>query len=470
MKVSLLLRLILLSFAVTPSNSETRCTPSLGLDISQQDCAKALHDLFDPVFRTIPQSLLGTSQLFGIHAINEYSRMPRGITVGTCSLAIDIESFTGDVATSSWFELYTDLYTLIQACVVNQPRGSGGTSIKAPGFVFTIVNPALINVAGTCMASQGPKRVDVAQCVLSTASRTRAAVLRAPEDNPPQDPHPLSAGPSGAGPSDANLLLAGPYAPGPPQNSRLGSDGAGPSSPGPQQVTRPGSADNQMMDWVAHTQPGTAAGPLSLHPPDEDPSHPNPVDTGAAGAGPPGIAPADIRSVAANYYDLGPPNIGDSGVSPYNRYPEAVPSGPPLRGPGNHIRSLPVPPTPSAQTAQDIYLGDGGFTRARVAGAWILTDGGWLAGTRNRQWKGAGLWYLLCGMGTPAAFPQGDVPRWPGGEVWTHARWESDDLYEGLEEAWIAEGQSWKPLLGFAPPSGSWTDTGGWVLLKGNVI
>ncbi|MCJ1477492.1 hypothetical protein MMC13_006164 [Lambiella insularis] len=103
------------------------------------------------------------------------NRMPRGITVGTCSLAIDVGSTTGDTAIASWATLHLDMYKLIDACVSTDHRGQGGTSTPEYGFVFTVVNPYLVSIANTCMATQGPRRMDVVQCVLGIAAGAQQA-------------------------------------------------------------------------------------------------------------------------------------------------------------------------------------------------------------------------------------------------------------------------------------------------------
>ena len=110
-------------------------------------------------------------------------RLPKGITEGTCALAIDIH---GDgTANASLLQLQHLLTTLVLTCVEQGEQGLGGKWELVSGFVFLVVNPNTVDVAKTCMAPSGPRRMTVVDCV---DQRLQQQFLPGPSN---QQAHPL---------------------------------------------------------------------------------------------------------------------------------------------------------------------------------------------------------------------------------------------------------------------------------------
>ncbi|MCJ1385219.1 hypothetical protein MMC17_008340 [Xylographa soralifera] len=293
--------------------------------------------------------MIQTPRVFHLYDSNEWNRMPRGITIGSCSLAIDIASSHRDEAATSWLMLYREMFDLIQSCVVNGHRGLGGTSADEHGFVFTVVSPSAVNVANTCMATYGERRTDISQCVM------RAAVQAARLDTPnpwPLGPTvgrqlnllgpsvvdsarggPLGGGPAGFGPVSGGLAGAGPgprggspVGLGPVDGSRAGpgpgSRGAGPVSFGP------------AGGGLAGAGPGPRGGsPVGFGPVDGSRAGPGP---GSRGGSPVGFGP-----VGGGLAGPGPgpgPEGGGPGPRRAGRSPRRAGRGPRGSGPGS--RSL----------------------------------------------------------------------------------------------------------------------------------
>ncbi|MCJ1382942.1 hypothetical protein MMC17_006055 [Xylographa soralifera] len=380
-------------------------------------------------------------RMFHLHDILEAIRMPRGITVGTCSLAVDIASATGDVAFASWFSLYTDMFVVLKSCVLDHDRGLGGSDSAGYGFVFTVVNPTTINVANTCMANQGPNRIDVVQCV---------HLLAASGIQGPNIPHP-----------PANVATAGisaPNIPHPPPN--MAAEGI----PAPNLLQ---SLHNIPAVQPQLNLPGPSGAGLSPPQPPGDDMDPelltfllNLPKADSSGAGPSGASPLGAS-----------PDHPGAGVGKSGAGPSTSSAPPPWVGLGalGRTRNLPGAPSENTSKMQETYVG---AKSAIVAGIWILGVHGWRDGSRKRQWKTIGQWFLVLGTGAPTTFPPGTVPPWTGDKVWTASTKPTATGREEtpLSEAWIAEDGTWKPLAGMAPPQGAWVNNGGWVLLRGQNI
>ncbi|MCJ1318582.1 hypothetical protein MMC15_003912 [Xylographa vitiligo] len=335
----------------------------------------ALNNLFDPLFSQQPRPYaLEAPQVFHLYDSNPWHRMPRGITAGSCSLAIDIASTQGDQATGSWFMLYAEMFELIKSCVLNGHMGRGGTSTTPYGFVFTVVDPRVVNVVNTCMASHGAHRIDVAQCVLGIAIRARQGREPNTPDVRPNVPtrgrqlnlvgpsviNPLDryliplglarAGPAGAGPAGAG---PGPW-PGGPVGA--GHAGAGPAGAGPGLwpgvPVGAGHAGAGLAGAGAGPWPG---GPVGAGPARAGPGlwPGGPVGAGHAGAGParagPGLWPgvpvgaghagaglagagAGLAGAGAGLWPGGPVGAGHAGAGPAG-------AGARLQSPGSRPRN-----------------------------------------------------------------------------------------------------------------------------------
>ena len=320
MKVSGPMRWLSLSIIVTYCNGAQFCHEYLGSHISGLDCQMALNNLFDPLFSQQPRPYaLEAPQVFHLYDSNPWHRMPRGITAGSCSLAIDIASTQGDQATGSWFMLYAEMFELIKSCVLNGHMGRGGTSTTPYGFVFTVVDPRVVNVVNTCMASHGAHRIDVAQCVLGIAIRARQGREPNTPDVRPNVPtrgRQLNLiGPSVINPLDRYLIPLG--------LARAGPAGAGPAGAGP--GPWPGGPVG-----AGHAGAGPAGAGPGLWPG-------VPVGAGHAGAGParagPGLWPGG--PVGAGHAGAGPAGAGARLQSPGSRPRNSRVQRPRNRGAGS---------------------------------------------------------------------------------------------------------------------------------------
>ena len=147
-------------------HGELQCSPSLGFHIKLSDCASALSKCFSPVIDQLSEEEISQNRQFHIHDPIEIRSMPRGATVGTCAVAIDLDGAYAQ-GTASWANIYHFVQALVNICV--DGPGYGG-SVVASGFVFVVVNPLLVDVTNTCMGPQGRRRIDVRQCVQALAS------------------------------------------------------------------------------------------------------------------------------------------------------------------------------------------------------------------------------------------------------------------------------------------------------------
>ncbi|MCJ1432541.1 hypothetical protein MMC27_001898 [Xylographa pallens] len=390
------------------------CHPYLGTHISEQDCRAAFHDLFDPLFRQQPPaSALQAPRIFHLYDPNEWKRMPRGITVGSCSLAIDIESSHGVDAISSWFMHYSQMFELIQACVLDGALGQGGNSNSGNGFVFTIVNPSVVNIANTCMVNHGPRRMDIAQCVIGEAVRAaRPANIPAPRPNGPTSVRQ----PNLLGSSGIDLVNGGHVGGGPAARIPAGA-------PMLDNSMNSETLDSEMLDFVLNLPPAPDTGD-------------GPSDTGSSAPGPsvPNTFGADSQA--------GPVTVEDG---------RTLPSAPP------QIQSI----------RQHTYVGG---SNKVVGGTWILQNGRWVDGWRKSGWKSHGEWWLVLGRGQPTPYPGGIVPLWRGeGAKPILVNQHTNRPNQPVAEAWIAREGTWQPLEGIVLPVGPWVTTGGWVLLKGEI-
>ncbi|MCJ1293839.1 hypothetical protein MMC34_005395 [Xylographa carneopallida] len=412
------LRSLFVLLIVAHSVYAYECQETLGVQIGALDCYKALGNLFTPILRRINQNGVLMHRLFRLHDPNDLNRMPKGTTFGTCSIAIDIASTIGDAAGATWGALHEDMYRLIRGCVVDGSKGQGGTSTTAYGFALTVVNPHMVDVANTCMAMQGPRRMDVIQCVQGIVAK---------------GPHPLP----GTSTDAANI-------PHPPTGTLTEASNI-PHPPLDTSAPGPPTLNEDDLDLVA------------LYFPEIGPDSTGPGVFDAASA---------IGSSRAGAFPEGGTGTGagpDAGTGPSA---DAGPSGPnPLLGlfGGGSFRALPPAPHASLDSRQQVYVGDS-YTQEDVAGVWIATHSGWQPGKRRRSWKYTGLWYLVLGLGEPTPFPAGDVPAWHGGEVRIRTGKHTSDR---IAEAWAAEHGSWTPLEGAMMPKDSWVTNGGWVLLRG---
>ncbi|MCJ1410010.1 hypothetical protein MMC19_004095 [Ptychographa xylographoides] len=262
-----------------------------------------------------------------------------------------------------------------------------------------------VNVASTCMASQGPNRVDVAQCVLLKA----IAGIRGPSMSHP----PPNAAAGG---------MLGPSFPHPPPDMFVGGVPA-------LNVPHP------PPDILAVQQPLNHPGPSGAgrDPPSfgRDPSG---AGGGTSGAGP---------STSQSYHS--PAELAGLGL----------------------IRILPGVPPENTSARQTTYVGAGIAVVAGtwVLGLTGWQDG---ARKRHWKTNGQWFLLLGIGAPTPfplGAVP----PWTGGRVWTTSIKPASTGHEETpISEAWIAVDGIWRPLAGMAPPSGTWLTNGGWVLLKGN--
>ncbi|MCJ1414520.1 hypothetical protein MMC32_000847 [Xylographa parallela] len=473
MQVSLLMRWHFLSFivfVVTYGNCAQICSPYLGTHIGEQDCRAALHNLFDPLFRQRPaEDVLRGPRIFHLYDLNEWDRMPRGITVGSCSLAIDIQSSHGEDAISTWLTHYAQMFELIQGCVLNGALGQGGTSTPGNGFVFTIVNPNVVNIANTCMASRGPHRIDVAQCVVGEAVRaTRGPNIPAPRPNGP----PLGLQHNLLGSPGINSMRGGPVGVGPVGAGTVGAGlvGAGPAGPGPAAVV-PAAApmldnsmdsdtlDSYMLDFVLNLPPApdTGDGPSDAGSAAPSQFVPGQSAPGQSAPGQPAPDTSDADPPGPGPSIPVPPNAGPSGARPSTAGPVNVGQG----------RTLPSAPPDAPIIRQHTHVGS---SNRLVAGTWVLQDGRWVDGWRRSGWKAHGGWWLVLGRGQATPYPGGVVPPWRGeGAKPILVNQHTARPNQPVAEAWIAQEGTWQPLEGNVLPVGPWVTEGGWVLLKGEV-
>ena len=156
------LPLVLTTLSEYGANAQ-ECKSAYGTHISVDHCRIAIHKLLYPLEAGLNPTEAALERPFSIYSQVELLRMPRGITEGTCALAIDIH---GDgIANANWQQLRYILYTLVTTCVEQGGQGLGGKWELHSGFVFLVVNPYTVNVAKTCMAPWGPRRMTVVDCV-----------------------------------------------------------------------------------------------------------------------------------------------------------------------------------------------------------------------------------------------------------------------------------------------------------------
>ncbi|MCJ1286215.1 hypothetical protein MMC26_005560 [Xylographa opegraphella] len=401
------------------------------------------------------------------------------------------------------------MHSLIQSCVVSGQM-VGGTSLPGHGFVFTVVNPAVVNVANTCMANHGPRRTDISECVISAAIRATHG-LNAPNPQPNVRPvgqqtnllgpsviNPMGGGPAGGGMGSGmggGMMGGGPVGGGPVGGGAVGGGpvgggmaapfgggmggnsaggahpgsgipaGAGPSNPNPATAPMPDNdLDPAMLDFVLNL-PFDGQGRDSAV-----------SDSSSSAFRPPGSDGFDPGPSNPGLSDPGPSDPGPSARGPSNAGPDTpalAGAGPPAALPNTDCpaarltdRSIPAEaPEPLVQ-GQRTFVGG---TPKFVAGTWAIEDGHWVDGWRKAAWKTRGGWWLALGNGARSPYPGNPVPAYPDhGARPVLVTQHHDRSNQPLSEAWIAEDGQWKPLEGNVPPNGAWQHHGGWILLKGS--
>ncbi|MCJ1384306.1 hypothetical protein MMC17_007422 [Xylographa soralifera] len=342
------------------------------------------------------------------------SSLPRGMTVGTCAIAIDINSAQAQ-GIASWANLYDFLQALVNVCA---GEGYGGSAV-ASEFVFVVVNPLLVDVANTCMGPQGHRRMDVRQCVQSLAARnthvgpggasTSVAGAGA------------GAGASGAGPADAGGAIAG----------RAIAGGAIAGGASTNDMGTGGMSELVRILTVAGSASGTSPTASSIT--------------------------TTSRSLVALEISI-TTTISTPSVA-------STTGGTGGAGVGLVVQSCILPPVPSVtvDTIQEVYLLGSTY---RIGGTWVMKNNQWSPGKRQRTWQALGYWYLMCGLGPPVPFPSNPVPVWPGNTVQIVVGRAGQRLVP-ISEAWIAENGKWTALNGLVPQPDEWIRSGGWVLLRG---
>ena len=160
-------------FVLHLASAAPRCLSNLGTGINPFDCQRATDALFNAAMQDISPREQDQQREFVVYSTRPDTRMPRGKTVGTCAIAVEIDRSRSDRATASWRYLRGRMEQLINACVL-YTGGTGGTNIGA-GFSFVVVNPAVKDIAGTCMAPNPVPHLDVTNDMLSSDSNRRPA-------------------------------------------------------------------------------------------------------------------------------------------------------------------------------------------------------------------------------------------------------------------------------------------------------
>ncbi|MCJ1475660.1 hypothetical protein MMC13_004323 [Lambiella insularis] len=383
-------------------------------------------------------------QMFRFHDDDQSIRLPQGSNMGSCSIAVDIDSRTAETAWGSWLDLISALHSLISTCVTSgNPQGQGGTA-EINGFVFVVVNRRQLNVANTCMAFSGPTRMDVRNCVEVIAAGNRQTAPPPPVQGVPDDnwipdlfsgPHSGHAGPAGgepvypgAGPSRTGPAGGGLEGVGSPG---VGSPGVGSPGVGSPGVGSPGASFSGASPANRGTDPGPAA-PIGSSP-------------GSQGAG---LSVAGLTGAGPSNEGAGPGRATSTQTDPSNK-----------------SRILPPAPTLDKDLEQTIHCGK---SKKHCAGTWVILKGEWVSGKHNRGWKGRGAWYLIRGLGPPTPFPSNPVPPWTGSSIWTFSKSKpGEDGRIELSEGWLSDNGKWIALAGGVPTGGPWLTHGGWMLLKG---
>ena len=148
------------------------CLSSLGTGINALDCQHASDALFGAAMQEMSPKEQTERQSFIVSSTEPKTRMPRGKTVGTCAIAIDIDrAGSRRRAIGSWGRLRNNMEQLINACVI-YGGGKGGTS-QSGGFFFVVVNPAMKDISGTCMAPNPVPDLDNTSSMLSSDTTLR---------------------------------------------------------------------------------------------------------------------------------------------------------------------------------------------------------------------------------------------------------------------------------------------------------
>ena len=204
-----MLSCIAVFFILPVLGTQTECMIYFGSNMQMKYCTKSL-DVLRQRWSQGQSQRIPFLRLGGQYSASSRAPMnglPQGASMDSCSIGIDLAADGADATPveSTWADLNREMEVLINRCV----GGSGvGGITRWGGFVFTVVNPATVSTAHTCLAHPGLEDgMNLGMCMIKRAEAAKEAAKKLFAYSP------ASLGPAGGARSSRFSAPAGLRAP-----------------------------------------------------------------------------------------------------------------------------------------------------------------------------------------------------------------------------------------------------------------